>query len=733
MTQPAEEIAKGAGPEEMRRHFLDLVGTYLPETDRRGVRKALETAEELLRNQVRASGQPFSAHALGIGITLAELKMDRAGLEAGLLLPARERGLLTDQDVRLPGRFSAQTPDLMEAVARISRFSFRRGVLSNPESFRKLILTLAKDLRVILIKLADRLDSMRTIQALEQPEQASIAQETMDIYAPLANRLGLYKIKRELEDLSFRCLQPEKYQTLKALVAKKQSARQELIRQTMDEVKAILHDNGIEGEVSGRGKHFWSIQMKMDKRGLPFEELFDLAALRIIVDTIAQCYQVLGLVHHKWRPIPGTFDDYIAVPKPNGYQSLHTALIGPGNERVEIQIRTRHMHEIAENGVAAHWMYKETSRSSLDAERLRQFGWLHEMLSSGAGVFDNSVLESLRTDLFDDQIFVFTPAGDVQELTAGSTPVDFAYAVHTSVGDRCVGAKVNGRIAPLSDGLKNGDIVEIITNPRTRPSADWLEFVRTARARQKIRYALTEERRAQERVRGREQVERCARERGVPNRSLKDEARLLRAFEKFHCRSADELNLLVGRGELTPAQVLDAMCPEVVPPPAPPPAPAPEGEAPAPARPARHPSTIVVAGQDDMLVRYAHCCRPLMGDAIVGFVTRGRGVTIHRRDCPRLDREEAGRLLPAEWASSSREVFPVKIRLMAERHAVYAEASVLLKKMDIPVESGHVQPVGNGFLMEYVVPVHSAEEARTVMEKLRSLRGVVEVSRAGGG
>lgn len=719
---------KRATPGELRAHLTDTLAAYLPPEACREVEAVLDQATEALDGDVRASGDPFFVHSLGVALSLAELKMDPAGLEAGILLAAYERGRVTASDLGSRIRVAPQAPELLETTSRISRYGFRRGGLSDPESFRKLILTLAKDLRVILIKLADRLDSLRTLQFLPADEQRVIAQETMDIYAPLANRLGLYRFKRELEDQAFRFLQPEKYQKLKALVAKTQAERASLVEEARREIAAMLAENGLEGEIGGRGKHFWSIQRKMEERALDFADLYDITALRVIVETIAHCYQVLGLIHHRWRPIPGTFDDYIAVPKPNGYQSLHTAVIGPGNERIEVQIRTREMHDIAENGVAAHWMYKESARRGAGEDRLRQFGWLHDMLAGGEGVFDHAVLETLRTDLFDDQIFVFTPAGDVRELSAGATPLDFAYAVHTDVGHTCVGAKVNGRIAPLSDELKNGDIVEVITHPRAKPSPDWLEFVRTHRARQKIRHFLGETRRLQERARGRDLLERAAKERSVPmSRLLKDEPRVAKALEKLRCRTLDELHLSLGREDLTPDAVLEALSPETAAAP-PPPLPLPET---VPAKPVRHPSTIVVAGQNDMLVRYAKCCNPLLGDAIVGFVTRGRGVTIHRKDCPRLEKEAEERVLDAEWAGKSRETLPVKIHITAERPAVQTAVAALLKKMDVPLASGAVQSRDGCTLMDFVLLVRSADEIRTVLEKLRALRGVLDVSRSG--
>lgn len=715
--------------DELRDIFIASATDVFPAGDAGGIRKAMAVAEAALDGLKRASGEPAFAHSLGTALSLVEMRLDRASVEAGLLLKAYESGRANLASISGEPLFSPSTPALVEGAARVSRYSFRKGRTASAESFRKLILTVAKDVRVILVKLADRVNSMRTLAHLPPEARSSLSRETMDIYAPLANRLGVHSMKRELEDLAFRFLEPEKYQNLKTLVALKQSEREAYIASMMGELGAVLSENGIRGDISGRPKHFWSIQKKMERRGVEFHDLYDVTAFRVIVDSVAQCYQVLGLAHFKWRPVTGTFDDYVAVPKPNGYQSLHTAVVGPEGERVEIQIRTGKMHEVAERGVAAHWLYKEADGPGLDDDGARHFGRLHDILSGSQTQFNEAVLESLRTDLFDDVVFVFTPGGDVRELAKDATPVDFAYAVHTEVGDRCTGALVNGRIVPLSHTLKNGDIAQILTNPKARPSTHWLEFVKTSRARQKIKHFLTEARRAKEREEGRLALERGVRELGGNlNRMLKDGPRVVRALDKLKCRSLEELYLSLKRGAIAVDWAINALAPEI--------SKEPDAEAPAPPSrlaaptPLKRESGILVGGQNDMLFRYARCCNPLVGDDIFGYITRGRGVTVHRRDCPRIEPGMLDRLVEARWASNQSGRMPARLRVtLSDRPAVSTSVSETFKKLDIPM-SVIYQNVRDGLrTLVCSADIHGAEELRRAMEAVKTLKGVREVVR----
>jgi len=724
---------KNATIHELQALFHQNARAYLSAPEWRGVRHA----EELARKWLLTGGPPAddsaARHAMGIAATLSELKVDRPCLEAGLLLTVVEKGCLRTPDLEQDGALSPRTAALVDGAVRISQLSFTRGRITRAESFRKLILTMARDIRVILIKLADRAVLMSDLSRLPAEEQPPVARETMDIYAPLANRLGIHRLKSELEDLAFRYLHPEEYVRIKSRVAVKRSQRESYIRTVQEALEKLLRSEQLRGSISGRSKHFWSIQKKLQHRGLDFDDLYDITAFRVIVDTIPQCYQVLGAVHNKWRPIPETFDDYIAVPKPNGYQSLHTAVIGPQGERIEIQIRTKQMHEIAENGVAAHWRYKESDQRAFSESSIRQFGWLHEMLKTDREQFDEKVLDTLRTDLFEDEVFVFTPTGDVRELQQGATPLDFAYAIHTQVGHTCVGAKVNGRIVPLQTSLHNGDIVEIITHPRGKPSTDWLDIVVSSRARQKIRYFLGEEERKRARQAGRELLEKVLKIRGWSfPKILKDETRLQRTLDKVKCRTTDELFLALGRGTTDPDEVLASLVPESA-------TPAPSEKdifATTIAKPLvtstgkKRSSGILVAGIEGMEVRFARCCNPVVGDDIVGYITRGRGVTVHRCQCNRLPAAEEARLVDVQWAMAGHETMPVRIRVVAEdKPGILAQVSEIFKKFDMNVSSLNMTTRdGQGILM-FIVHVHSVDELRQVTAAIGATRGVYEVAR----
>jgi len=716
---------------ELSRLFRKTAKTYLDKKDLKGVWRAEEMALQSLDGLTCGPGDPLALHSLATAHTLAEMKVDKAGLEAALLLAAFERGRLTSENITQEPCFSPKTESLVECTAKISQFNFKRGSITRAESFRKLILTLAKDVRVILIKLADRLNVMRSLHDLTKEKQQAVARETMDIYAPLANRLGIHRMKSELEDLFFRFTDPEQYLKIRSFVAHKKNERDSYITTVKNELKEILKDNELPSTISGRFKHFWSIQKKLLRRGIDFHELYDITAFRIIVDTIPQCYQVLGLVHGKWRPIPDTFDDYIAVPKPNGYQSLHTAVIGPKGERIEIQIRTRQMHEIAENGVAAHWRYKETDKAGFNEEAIKRFGWLHDAIAGGKKEFDERILDSLRTDLFEDEVFVFTPGGDVRELRKGATPLDFAFAVHTEVGKTCVGAKVNGRIAQLNTPLNNGDTVEIITHPRGRPSPDWLDIVQTGRARQKIRHYLGETERQRNRRTGRELLEKVLKMKGVSiSKFLKDESRVARALEKIKVRNIEELYLEIGRKTVDLSEVVAVFAPDSIP------EPMTTGFEDVLQRPltdfrsARRKSGVVVAGLDDIEVRFARCCRPVVGDDIIGYITRGRGVTVHRRNCRRIPSGQTERMVDAEWAMAGHETMPVRIRVTTEdRPGILSNISEIFKKYEINVVSLTVDTKDGFGILHFIVQVHSVNELKQVTRAVSSTKGVFEVSR----
>ena len=726
---------KHATLEELAGEFHRQTAAYLDGKDLACVARAEELMRSRLTGLTRMSGDPFAVHAYQVALTLTALKTDRTALETALLLAPFAKGRITREELAAQEGLDPRTPFLLENTVTLSRHNFRRGNVSRAESFRKLILTLAKDVRVILVKLADKLNSLRTLQYLGEDDQREIAQEAMDIYAPLANRLGIHRIKSEMEDLAFRFLYPERYQDLKSRVAVKKSERDAYIEQVSAKLHALVEDNGIEAQIKGRAKHFWSISRKMEAKHLDFDDLFDIIAFRIIVATIPQCYQLLGLVHAAWRPIPGTFDDYIAMPKPNGYQSLHTAVVGPDGQRMEVQIRTLPMDEIAENGVAAHWRYKEQG-STFQRDTIQRFGWLHQALSAGQDGFDQQLLESLRTDLFDDEVFVFTPKGDVRELPKGATALDFAYAVHTQVGHTCVGAKVNGRIQPLNHELFNGDIVEIMTNARSKPSKDWVSLVKTDRALQKVRHALSEEARARDKTLGRETLERFIKEHGgKPAKVLKDEGRIAKACDHFKQRGLDSLCLEVARGKLPVEDLAFLLEPELK-----------KVQETAEkediaslvdaitAKPLRKQtltgSGIVVAGVEGMMVRYAGCCNPVVGDAIVGFITRGRGVTIHREDCERIPVDEPQRLVEVHWGVDSRQTMPVRLRIEAkDRSGLLALVSDVFKKVGLNVVSASLDSKDGLGVALFTVEIHTVEELQRAVSAIKNTRGVTQVRR----
>ncbi len=724
---------KRAGIDELRQQLFDNLSSYMDGQSIDKIEHAYRISDRALKGLERASGDAFIIHPLGMAAILSELKVDLPTMQASLLLTPFEKGRIDIETLQADEQIEPLAVELMQSTAKISNYSFRRGKITQPESFRKLILTVAKDARVLVIKLADRLNSMRTLKYLPKEVQREIAAETMDIYAPLAHRLGIHRIKSELEDISFRYLHPEQYMQLKEQVAKKKSEREEYISKVIREIRGLLDANGIDAVVYGRSKHFWSIAKKMERRGVEFDGLYDLTAFRIIVDTISECYLVLGLVHAKWRPIPGTFDDYIAMPKPNGYQSLHTAVYGPNGERIEVQIRTRLMHEVAEHGVAAHWAYKEKGSVRAD-ETHKVFGAIQEALSAGAGMSDPKILNALRTDLFDDDVFVFTPQGDVKELPKGATPIDFAYAIHTEVGNHCTGAKVNGNIVPLNYELKNGDTVEIITHPRANPSADWLEFVHTERARQKIRHYLSQQQREQERELGRSLLEKQLKERKYSlSKLLKEhESKVSDALERLKLRNMDELYLQIGRGRMDVEEFVSKVLPEV------------EQEPhetgiditqieTKPLRPSRKKkskSGVLVGGMPDIVVRFAKCCNPIIGDEIVGFITRGRGVTIHRKDCPRIPANAKERLIDAEWDVEAAETTPVRIKIIAQdRPGMLSAIGEVFKSFGANIASASAATIDGDGIMFFTINVHSVEELNRIINAIRQIKGVWDVIR----
>ncbi|HCF05386.1 MAG TPA: GTP pyrophosphokinase [Desulfomicrobiaceae bacterium] len=700
--------------------ILEKAGAYLSSADTALIQKAYVFSAAAHAGQMRLSGEPYLSHPLEVASILADLKLDAVTIAAGLLHDTVEdSGVTVD---RIAEEFGPETALIVDGVTKIGKMHFESREQAQAENIRKMILAMAEDIRVILVKLADRLHNIRTLDFQREERKKAIAQETLTIYAPLANRLGLYRIKVQLEDESLRYLRPDVYQQILDGIHNYRGKGETYIQKVCTIIENVLQENGISGRVKGRIKHIYSIFHKMEHRGLSLDQIFDLIAFRVIVDTVKDCYTVLGLVHSLWKPIPGKFKDYISMPKANMYQSLHTTVVGPEGERIEIQIRTEEMHRLAEFGVAAHWLYKEGGQVQ-DADR---FSWLRQILDWQGDLKDSrDFLSTLRLDLFQDEVYVFTPKGQVKELPEGATPVDFAYAIHTEVGHHCAGAKVNGRIAPLNTPLKNGDTVEILTDPSRHPSRDWLQFVKSARARSRIKQWINTEERARSITLAKELLEKEGRRMGVNfARALKN-GDLEPVAREFSLKTVDDLLSAVGYARITPRQVLTKLLPKEVL----------EAERKAQERPAPGPKKategVAIKGVDDVLVRFAQCCTPVPGDPIIGYISRGRGVTIHSQDCPNVANMEPERLLDVRWEGEEERPYPARMRILCRnQRGVLAEVSALLAKEGVNIDSGQFSSTPDGLTeMEFVVEVKNASHLYTAMDKLRRLASVREVVR----
>lgn len=711
--------------------LTDAIATYYPSGDLEVVRRAYQFAAAAHEGQTRRSGDPYVTHPLAVAQVIADLKLDVASVCAGLLHDAVEDTSATVE--QLTEQFGKEIAFLVDGVTKLGKLPWSTREEQQAENFRKMLLAMAKDIRVILVKLCDRLDNMRSLHHLPPEKQERIAAETMQIYAPLANRLGIQWVKVELEDLAFKYLHPGEYEALSADVAKTRKERVEYISQ----VEALIQDEMVRGgvpcQVTGRAKHLWSIYQKMKKTGRPFDEIHDAIGFRVITDTQMHCYQALGVAHQSWTPIPGRFKDYIALPKPNMYQSLHTAVIGPRGERIEIQIRTQEMNLVAEQGIAAHWKYKEGKPVATDDEK--KFAWLRQLMEHQKELRDpTEFLETVKIDLFGDEVYVFTPQGDVKALPKGSCPIDFAYAVHSTIGDHCSGARVNGMIVPLRYQLRNGDTVEIITNPNQRPNKDWLKLVKTARARAKIRSLLRKEQRDRAMALGRDLLEKATRKHDLSLGKLEKSGSLEDAAKELRCGVAEELILQVGYGKLTTAQVIEKLVPEG----------SRKGEAPAVEKGEgvlksllrkvtrrSSGSGIKVQGEDDILVRFARCCSPLPGDPIVGFITRGRGVTVHRRDCDKGLDLDPERRIDVEWDGKAKGVHEVAIQVLcADKPGLLAHISQSFTDQGVNISQAHCRATDDGRAVNtFRASVRDLDQLKSVIRQLSRIKGVYSVDR----
>ncbi|HEX6068347.1 MAG TPA: bifunctional (p)ppGpp synthetase/guanosine-3',5'-bis(diphosphate) 3'-pyrophosphohydrolase [Longimicrobiaceae bacterium] len=688
------------------------------------ITRAYEFSKLAHAGQKRHSGDDYVVHCEQVAEILADLHLDSVTIASGLIHDVVEDTSATLEDVR--DAFGDELARIVDGLTKISKVQFRTNTEQQVENFRKLLLSMAADARVILIKMADRLHNMRTLEYLREEKRRRIALETREIYAPLAHRLGVATVKWELEDLCFKFLEPEAYKELARKIADKRAEREEFVEKMRAPLERDLREAGINCEVTGRPKHLWSIHRKMEKRQRPYDEIYDLMAVRVLVDTITDCYHALGIIHNKWTPLQERFHDYIATPKSNLYRSLHTTIFGPGGRLYEIQIRTREMHRTAEYGIAAHWKYKEGARSSGN-EVDETLSWFRQVLEWQQETREpEEFMEFLRIDLFQDEIFVFTPQGDVKQLPKGTTAIDFAFAVHTEVGLHCAGAKVNGRITPLSRELKNGDTVEILTDPKQRPSRDWLAFVKTARARNKIRQWIKQEEFDSSVRLGREFIERevkKARRGRVSEDRFEDVAKRMEYLDAAHLFAA------LGRGDVGPAAVFKELWPD---------APEPEQVKPPSAferlvsRVRGKSAGVRIQGMENLMVRYSQCCQPVPGDEVIGYITRGRGVSIHRVDCPNVlnlgDHPE--RRVEIEWEAESGERFFVRLEMEGtDRRGLVADIASTITQSNTNIKSVNIHAEEMGMRGEFVVEVENLDHLKRIVNAVKRVKGVISVER----
>ena len=713
--------------------ITDVVSTYIDDPDLDLIRRAYVFSARAHEGQVRLSGEPYLSHPLHVAKILADMRMDEPTVAAGLLHDTVEDTDTTIDDIA--DIFGEEVADIVDGVTKIGMMDFESKAIAKAENIRKMILAMAEDIRVLMVKLADRLHNMSTLDFQKSYKQLLIAQETLDIYSPLANRLGLYMVKRELEDLCLYYLKPDIYQNITDGLQHQHTLGKEYIDKVLGLLHDVLESNELKGSITGRTKHKYSIYNKMTRQGLKLEEVHDIIAFRVVVESVKECYAVLGLVHSMWMPVAGRFKDYISIPKANMYQSLHTTVVGPEGERIEIQIRTEEMQKVAEYGVAAHWQYKESgvsaSKQNRDAER---FSWLRQIMDWQRELEDpREFMSSLRFDLFTEEVYIFTPGGDIKELPDGATPVDFAYSIHTDVGNHCTGAKVNGRLVPLTTALKNGDTVEIFTDKKRKPSHDWLKFVKTAKARTRIKHYIRTEERAHSITLAKEMLEKEGRRMNlnVP-KAIKDGYFVMLADE-FSCGSVDDLLSNIGYSRITPNKVLRrlyAVINNI------------EGESeevefhePQTVEEDKNQkvaNSIEIEGVDNVLIRFAGCCTPLPGEPIIGYISRGRGVVVHTAACPNVKSLEEERLLSVSWSGGQEETsHPAQISIRCRNiKGLLAKICSVLAEQDVNIDSGSFKSDVDGIsLLEFTVEVRDLGHLHRALNRLKTIEAVLETTR----
>ena len=731
--------------EQRYRKLEDTVRHYNPSANFQQIRAAFEFAAKAHGPQMRKDGSPFITHPLAVAqIVAEELHLDSESIEAALLHDTIEDTSATHEDIsRL---FSPTVADLVEGVSKLTRVHYTSKEEEQMENLRKMLMAMAKDIRVILIKISDRLHNMRTMEYQTPEKQKQKSFETMEIYAPIAHRLGMQKMKWELEDLSLKYLDPVGYREITEALDEKAAEYDGFMSAIHDQITTRLREAGIDATVQARMKHPYSIYRKMYTQNKSLDDVFDLFAFRVIVDTVADCYNVLGIIHDLYKPILGRFKDYIGTPKPNMYQSLHTTVVGQNGIPFEVQIRTREMHEVAEYGIAAHWKYKQNGQGAGDEGR---YEWVRRLLENQEGADAEDFIHSLKVDMFADEVFVFTPRGDVINLPAGATPIDFAYNIHSAVGNHMVGAKVNGRLVPFDTRLKNGDIVEVVTSQSAHgPSRDWVKIARSSNARSKIRQWFKRERRDENIVNGRSSFESELRRCGVTLKELTGEENLPDILKKLSFKSLDDMYAAIGYGGVTSLKLIGRLREDIqhilqqhqaerqaeVPV---------EGqpEVTRPAVPVREHSEqgIVVEGLSNCLVKFSKCCSPVPGDEIVGFITRGYGVSVHRKDCPNADParrppEEAGRWIKVSWGGKTRESYRTNLQVVSkDRPNLLVDISTILSAAKVHVSSLNARSTADGFaLISLAVDVSDSQQLQAVMRRLEQISGVMRVTRPAG-
>ena len=707
--------------------IIDKITDYNPEVDLDLIDRAYIFSAKVHDGQVRLSGEPYLSHPLEVAGILADMKLDVVSVAAGLLHDVIEDTHATEEEIR--AIFGPEVLHIVSGVTKLSRLPFSSAQAREAESIRKMLLAMADDIRVVLIKLADRMHNMRTLQYHNNTsKQRKIARETLDIYAPIAARLGIFWIKNELENIAFKYLWPEEYTRIENLVARGKEEREKYIETVKTFIQRKMDENNLQCEVLGRYKNYYSIYQKMILQNLEFEEIYDVIAFRIILDTIPQCYEALGLVHALWKPIAKKFKDYIGMPKRNMYQSLHTTVIGPFGERIEIQIRTREMDQVAKSGIAAHWSYKE-GRTAADLKSAETYAWVQNIVENQANIKDpDEFLENVRIDLFPDDVYVFTPKGEIKSLPRGATPVDFAFAIHTEVGSQCVGAKVNGRMVPLKYELQTGESVAVITQKGHQPSKDWLSFVKTVKARSKIRQWIKTQEKERSLTLGREMCEKAFRKVKLNFNTILKTPEMEAVVEGFGFKAVDDLIIAIGYGKVTPLQLVRKMLPKA------------DAEADQQSllnrlmgkvRKKKIGSGVIVKGAEDILVRFGKCCQPVPGDAIVGYITRGFGVTVHRNGCANTIKTNPERLIEVEWDTATHNPFPAKIKIRAlDRVGLLADVAASIAKCGANIISANTQTSENKMVASYfTLEVADTEQLQSILTSLKKVKQVLEVDR----